>query len=435
MLEEYKFHNLFWTNPDVFLTSDPHLSQLRDLKFVHPMNWWIDIDWKNPGIFILTGGRQIGKSTSTKILIKHLIKIKRFLPEQIFYLPCDQIDDHHNLTRIIRTFIDEQTDTNFLIILDEITFVRGWDKGIKALADEGHFRNGFCILTGSDTVILKNAAARFPGRRGNADKVDFHIFPLSFKEYVLLTEPMLIQNCENQIEKVFASFNKYLKCGGFLRAINELHSIGEIRKATYMTFEQWIKGDFQKRGKRLNFLQDILAALYKTAGTQVTFSNLTSATGTMTKDTFIDYSLLLQRMDIIHVLEAFDQNTLKGFPKKAKKIHFADPFIIDVIGQWLQRERYIHATMEESNKVESITASNLISKNIVYYIKADGEIDIVLVKNNGFIPIEIKWTGQLRPSDLKQIRKYNNSLILTKQRQRGIIENIETIPLPLYLLQ
>ena len=90
-----------------------------------------------------------------------------------------------------------------MLILDEITFVREWNRGIKALADEGHFRKGFCILTGSDTVVLNEASACFPGRRGNASKVDFHIFPLTFKEYVQLTDPDLIIDSENKIEKLF----------------------------------------------------------------------------------------------------------------------------------------------------------------------------------------------------------------------------------------
>ena len=53
----------------------------------------------------------------------------------------------------------------FLLIIDEVTFVKDWDRVIKALADEGLFEHGLCILTGSDCLILKEAAQRFPGRR------------------------------------------------------------------------------------------------------------------------------------------------------------------------------------------------------------------------------------------------------------------------------
>jgi predicted AAA+ superfamily ATPase len=435
MIEEYRFHNQFWNSLSGFRDGDPHLVQLEDLSFVHALDWWRAIDWNEPGIYILTGGRQIGKTTSTKLLIKHLLDEKELLPENIFYLPCDQIDNHHHLSRIVRSFLQERVKGRFLLVLDEVTFVSGWDRGVKALADEGHFRDGFCILTGSDTVILKEAAARFPGRRGNAAEMDFHIHPLTFGEYVELVAPSLLTGSEEKLDDLFDAFALYLKCGGYLRAINELHALGRVREATYLTFEQWIRGDIEKRGKRLDYLQEILSVLFETSTTQVTYSKLSSKTGAMSKDTFIDYCGFLERMDVICTLEAFDQNTLRGFPKKARKILFRDPFIADVIGSWLVRERYVSVMMDESTKVESIVASNFKRYAPVYYIKSQGEVDVVVVVGRKFWPIEVKWTSQLRGRDLKQIRKLKNAAILTKQAERGEIEGIPTTPLPLYLCE
>ncbi|MFN2357601.1 MAG: hypothetical protein ABR534_07670 [Desulfotignum sp.] len=67
--------------------------------------------------------------------------------------------------------------------------------------------------------------------------------------------------------------------------------------------------------------------------------------------------------------------------------------------------------------------------------KAKGEVDVAYVDGQGFHPIEIKWTGQLRPGDLKQIGKYTNSLILTKTQTPGSIQQIATEPLPLHLFR
>ena len=38
------------------------------------------------------------------------------------------------------------------------------------------------MLTGSDAVIIQEARMRFPGRRGKASQVDYHLYPLSFYE-------------------------------------------------------------------------------------------------------------------------------------------------------------------------------------------------------------------------------------------------------------
>ena len=196
MIEEFHRHNLFQESLSAFQKHDPHLSYLSELHYVSPLDWWKSIDWKSPGILILTGGRQIGKSTSTKLLIKEVLKTNRVSADSIFFLPADQILDHLQLTRILRFFLDSlpKNSSPFLLVIDEITFVRDWDRSIKALADEGWFRRGFCLLTGSDSVILKEAASRFPGRRGRADQVDFHLHPLSFREYVSLIEQKFIKN-------------------------------------------------------------------------------------------------------------------------------------------------------------------------------------------------------------------------------------------------
>jgi predicted AAA+ superfamily ATPase len=435
MIEEYRFHNQFWNSLSGFSEMDPHLVQLKDLPYVHTLDWWRNLDLNEPGIYILTGGRQIGKSTSTKLLIKHILAERLLSPENLFYLPCDQIDDHHHLARIVRSFLLERVTGKFVLVLDEVTFVSGWDKGVKAMADEGLFRDGVCILTGSDTAILKEAAVRFPGRRGNAAETDFHMHPLTFREYVELVAPSLLTSSEDELHTLFDAFGFYLECGGYLRAINELHAFGNVRDATYLTFEQWIRGDFEKRGKKLSYLLETLSVLFETSTTQVTYSKLSSKTGAMSKDTFIDYCGLLERMDVICTLDAFDQNTLRGFPKKAKKILFQDPFIADVVGSWLVRERYADAVMNESTKVESIVASNFKRFAPVYYIKAQGEVDVVVVVGREFWPIEVKWTSQVRQRDLRQIKRLKNGTILTKQIVHGDIAGVPTNPVPLFLCE
>lgn len=437
MLNDHQINNLFWTSEENFQNNDPHLSQLKNLPIVHPMDWWKTIDFNNPGICILTGGRQIGKSTSLKLLIQHVLSQKLFAPSQIFYLTCDMIFDPQHLMRTIKSFLNDlppDQNKTFLLLLDEVTFVPSWDRVIKALADEGIFRRGFCILTGSDTVILKQASSSFPGRRGSGDVVDFHVRPLSFVDYVRLVSPGVFASPEKNVEALFTLFDQYLLCGGFLRAMNDLAQSGKVTESTFQTFEQWLRGDFLKRGKSEELLLSVLKTLVDVGVTQNSYSGLTQHAGNMSKETFIDYCWLLERMDVLFTLEAFDQNTLRGFPKKAMKFHFWDPFIARVIQRWLTRERMASDSVDKSNLVELSVAANCSHHFPTYYIKAEGEVDVVAVVNKKFYPIEVKWTGQVRSNDLKQIKKYKNSFIVTKGREDGSIENVRTIPLPLFLL-
>jgi len=42
-------------------------------------------------------------------------------------------------------------------------------------------------------------------------------------------------------------------------------------------------------------------------------------------------------------------------------------------------------------------------------------VDIAYVDQGKFWPIEVKWTNQIRSKDIKQIQKYKNAKIYTKQ--------------------
>lgn len=83
-----------------------------------------------------------------------------------------------------------------IILLDEVTYIKNWDKGIKFLADSGELEHTVMVISGSDPTIIKEARTRFPGRRGLSNKVDFHLYPLSFHDFVLLNKNINITQSE-----------------------------------------------------------------------------------------------------------------------------------------------------------------------------------------------------------------------------------------------
>ncbi|MHB1947539.1 MAG: ATP-binding protein [Gammaproteobacteria bacterium] len=330
---------------------------------------------------------------------------------------------------MLRFFLDSTGNEPFLLIIDEITYVNHWERVIKSLADEGYFTRGLCILTGSDTLILKEAAMSFPGRRGTASHVDFHLYPLTFAEYVKLRSP----NAPANPESLHYFFQDYLFCGGYLRAINDLAQYGEVTPSTFLTYEQWIRGDFLKQGKTEDYLQTVLRALLILGVSPISFSALTQKIGLMSKDTCIDYIRLLERMDILIDLQAFDLNTKQGFPRKDRKFHFFDPFIQRTVYQWLHREGYLNSLDLEPTLVEACVASHCYRFGKVYYFKGQGEIDVIWVKGRNFQPIEIKWSNQIRPTDLKMLKQFKNSVILGKSQQSGMIDEIHLLPVYQFL--
>lgn len=431
MLEKYANHNLFQEDVTRFEQMDPHLHALSQLKYQYHFHWWEDLNLDVPGIYMLTGGRQVGKSTSCKQLIQHCLQHQRFKTDHILYLTCDEIYDAKMLGKVLRYFIEACQDENFFLVIDEITFVPNWERVIKAIADEGGFRKGLCLITGSDTLILKEAVMSFPGRRGTADRTDFHLYPLSFSAYVGLC-------CEekNPNDKtLFAYFKDYLKCGGYLRAVNDLAVHGEVKQGTFLTYEQWIRGDFLKQGKREDNLLAIFQALTTISVSQISYSALSQKIGTLGKDTCIDYCSLLERMDILMRLKAFDQNKKQGFPKKAQKFHFCDPFIYATIVQWLAREEAAHINIEESTLVEACVAAHCHRLGKTFYFKGQGEVDVIRLKNNKIQAIEVKWAEQIRPHDLKTLKTFKDATILTKNPISGHVEGIKSLPVYRFLYE
>jgi len=448
-------HNTHLENPESFGERDPHLKQLRKKLLVHHSRLLNHLPGRKPGIYSISGGRQVGKTTLLKQWMSELLK-RGVLPESIVYFTGELIDDHHSLIRMIKDFLGGMINADVCyLILDEVTYIKDWDKGIKFLADAGMLENVVLVLTGSDLLIIKEARMRFPGRRGKADTVDMHLFPLNFHETVKLRkrfttpELNLLMDSKSEpdiplITELHKEFEFYLIHGGFLTAINDMAKDSRITPATFSIYSDWIRGDVLKRNKQEHYLREVLGAIIKRYGSQITWNALASDLSIDHPKTVTNYVNLLVSMDAAFVQAALIEDKLTASPKKARKLMFADPFIFHAIRAWLNpcEDPYVQQVKQvvsdpswSARLTEACVATHYRRYFPTYYIKAKGEVDVAYVDRNRFWPLEVKWTKQLRPKDLKQISKYPNSRILTKLRQSGEMHGIPTIPLPLALFR
>lgn len=432
-------HNSHLEDPEHFAALDPQLRRLKLQHYRHYSYLLDELPTTTPGIYTVGGGRQIGKTTLLKQWMLKLLD-SGVKPSAIAFFSGELIDDHHSLIRLIQNQLAEMPHDNLLFLLvDEVTYIQGWDKAIKYAADSGLIDNVVLLLTGSDLVLMQEARMRFPGRRGKASTVNFHLYPLSFHEAVRLKNNGIINP---SIELLFQEFQNYLIHGGYLTAMNDLAMEGKILESTLMTYSDWIRGDMLKRGKQEQYLREVLQAILKRYGSQVTWNALAHDLSIDHPKTIADYIALLESMDAVFVQSALLEDKLTAAPKKARKVMFTDPFIYHAIRTWLSpiKDPYdnqiiplLQNPQACSVIVECVATTHYSRLYPTYYIKSEGEVDIAFVKDKRFWPIEIKWTEQLREKDLKQILKYANSLILTKNKAKGTIQHITTEPLPLHL--
>jgi len=438
--------------PEQFWELDNHLRALNEqvYKYEHPII--AELPRKVPGIYTIGGSRQIGKTTLLKQWMAALMG-EGVLPQSIIFLTGELIDDHHVLVDLLQQQTKDKPDTQLLyIIIDEITYVNNWDKGIKFAADAGILQECIVILTGSDLSLMQAARMTFPGRRGQADVVDFHIYSLSFYEYLTLKESIadLESICQSNIipeapvlETIYAEFKNYQKHGGYLTAINDIARNGGIKLATLKTYSDWIRGDVLKRGKSELYLKEILSAIINRYNKQVTWNNISDAISVDSHKTVAEYCELLATMDALFVQSALIEDKLVAAPKKARKLSFTDPFIYHAIKQWItpsseHSETITHNINDpiiSSDIVEAIVSNHYRRYYPTYYIKAEGEIDVAYIYDGKFWPVEVKWRNSIRPKDIKQLSKYKRAKILSKSYNASQIDGIPIIPLPIALLQ
>ena len=335
MLEELEIHNQFRESVARFNDHDPHLKRLKNLALVYHSPMLEEAVFDSPGIYLITGGRQIGKTTFLKQFILKLLTQKTTNPAAILFISGEIIDTHHILRRIIDGFHEESISHQYLFI-DEVNYIPDWDKSIKYMADAGIMDNMTVILTGSDSTIIKTSMKRFAGRRGVSDKVDFDFFPLSFKEFVCLKEKNLAPLCDKIIahpltedipgyEDAHRQFTEllyeYLLHGGYLPAINDYNQKQTITKGILNTYIHWIIGDMLKHNKSENYLFEIFKGITSTYNTQISWNNLGNYLSIEHHKTIADYCETLVSLHVLHIQQAIIEHKLLGAPKKNRKIY------------------------------------------------------------------------------------------------------------------
>lgn len=448
-------HNTHLEAPEAFSQLDPHLRRLKQQRLVYRFPLLEHLPRHKAGIYSITGGRQIGKSTVLKQWMADMLAAG-VNPSQLVYFTGEVIDDHHTLVQLLSQYLKSVGGKGLVyVLLDEVTYVKDWDKGVKFLADAGLLEDVVLVLTGSDSAIIREARMRFPGRRGKAGTVDFHLFPLTFYEVVALRKrltPAELAGFEeprhdvpSKLQSLLSEeFDRYLMHGGYLRAINDLEASGVIDTSTFTTYCDWIRGDVLKRDKQERYLLEILGAIHRRYGTQVTWNNLAQDLSIDHPATVSDYVNLLASMDAVFIQPALLEHRLTGAPKKARKVMFSDPFIHHAVRSWLtpDADPFHHQVIPAlgdpeaaARIVEACAVTHVRRFWPTFYIKAEGEVDIAYVENRRFWPIEVKWTQQLRTKDLKQIAKYRNARVWSRSWASEQVSGVPAEPLPLALLR
>lgn len=192
-----------WWQDEAAIDRDQHLVEIvgRPYYFDNPLKAQISL--QTPETYILRGARQVGKTTLIKEKFREAMALGHVKPSCCLYVSCETYADFHTLQEALTPWLHAHQDERLIIGLDEITFVKEWQRTLLWWFNTGLLQRATVLITGSNARDLKVSAERFPGRPIQ----ELPIPPLFFHDYASVP---CMQGGENQEQ-----LDRYLKVGDF----------------------------------------------------------------------------------------------------------------------------------------------------------------------------------------------------------------------------
>lgn len=360
-------------------------------------------------ISILLGARQTGKTSILK-------RLERVITCKSIFLDLDIFENKgifSSYTEVINylKFNGYKENERFVLYLDEFHTVKGIDKILKNLYDNNP--NLKIFATGSSSLeIIKYLKQSLAGR-----KSIFHLYPLSFKEFIYFKDEQLYAKLNKagfkQLPEIITDkLNDYVKefCvfGGYPEVVltgKESDKKDVLRNI----FDLFVKKDL------LEFLNiknpvaalNILKYLSLNIGGILNYTDLCSV-NSVDVNTLKKYINILAQTFIIKPVQPFFTNKKKEIIK-APKIYFHDPgarnyFIKDFT--WFDSRR------DNSFLAENFVLAEFIKKKgyytaIKYWRDKNGrEIDFILEQDSKLYAYEIKYKHRIKNRDLSNLRYF-----------------------------
>jgi uncharacterized protein len=353
--EQILRQNPWWTS-SAWQAADPHLQLLDAQPMRLPAELVAKLDLHAPGIHILRGPRQVGKSTDLKLLVERAL-MGGFQPRSIAYLALDLLEGRHLselAATVERAFDLAERSAPGLLLLDEVTAVGGWQTAVKSLWDQGIIRRDVVLCTGSSAIDLRHGAAeRLPGRRQKG--ADHLVLPQSFASFAravngdiprsprltvaeLLTADgqALLRQMRVHAPALEAALRRYLRFGGLPAAVAEAASGAhepspQVKQVLYDSLVR----ELQRKGASVPAAHALLERVVRSLGSKVSWSSMARemdvplgrSGGQASHQTLRDYVELLAAGYFLFVAYYWHSGSQSNEQSRDKKVFLADPLL------------------------------------------------------------------------------------------------------------
>ncbi len=338
---------------------------------------------------ILVGIRRCGKSVILDQIINDLkkekVNDKHIICINFEFIEYEELKNYKKLNAYIKEQIKD--DKMYYVFLDEIQNVDNFEKVINSL--RASIKNISIFITGSNSKMLSDELSTVLSGR----YVLFNIYPLSYKEYIELT---------NKDAYDLNNFWDYAKWGGLPNRC-EFTSELDIKNYLHSVYDSIILRDIVKR---LN-LQDIilfdkiLNYLLDTIGREFSAENIVNYLEKeyrkVSTDTIYTYIDALCKALIIKKVYRYDIHG-KGMLKTLNKYYVTDLGIAQIKNNNKDFKNYI--------VLENIVYNELIKRDYEVYVGKNNNIEIDFVGKKDDKTIYIQVTYELSNEEARE-REFN----------------------------
>ena len=381
-------------------------------------------------VILLTGPRQVGKSTA----------IKKTFPN-FAYITLDNEDDL-NLAINDRTLFFK--DRKFPMIIDEVQYASELLRSVKRIVDERDDK-GMIFLTGSQTYeLLALSSETLSGRISILELLGLscrEIYKISFDQPFIPTDEYI------HTRKKYVSPYKDLWKRIHRGAMPELLDKNRDWEWFYRDYiRTYMERDIRKivNVKDEMKFRNFLVSLAARSGSLLIYEDIARDVGIDIK-TAQHWTSVVAASGIIKIIHPYYNNAIKR-AIKTPKIYFMDTGLLCYFVGWKTMESAengamsgaIFETFVVSEVIKSFINAGKDIENIYFYRDRDGrEIDLVIDEDNTLYPIEIKkgatidskWSkGMSALNRITDHNVYRPCIICRCDEVRNVKDNIIAVP-------
>lgn len=350
----------------------------------------------NSKCLLLTGARQVGKST----LLKHV------------FTDYNRVTFDDKMTRIQAK---EEPKLFFLnnprpLFIDEVQKENSILEDIKILVDESDERGQF-IFSGSQKLeLMKGMSETLAGRVSIMELNGLslrEINNIDFNKHFVPTDSYIKEreSCLKNYDDIWTIIHK--------GTYPELYDVDRDWQDFYSSYvNTYLERDINEliTADSITFLKFLTAVAART-GEILNYANIASDVG-VSEPTIKQWISILERTGIVFILQPYSSNALTR-AIKSPKIYFRDTGLACYLTRWLTSDALKNSAVA-GNMFETFVISEVLKSysnegmdykfSIFYYrgkdksSSRDNEIDLIIEENGLLYPIEIKMTGNPKAS-------------------------------------